>query len=187
MNDILKAINERRAVRDFKPDQIKEEDLQTILEAGRQAPSAWNRQPWHFTVLQKKSLMERIVDAARTSLQKKSDVVKATPWLVVPGFNYLYHAPTVVWVSGQTSNENAMGDCAIAVMNMVYAAHSLGIQSCVVITVMAAFETESGPEFLKELGIPEGYKLNYALALGHTSKPLPPPAPRKENFINYVR
>lgn len=186
MNDVLKAIFERRTVRDFKPDQIKNEDLKMILEAGHQAPSAWNRQPWHFTVVQKKSLLDRIVDSAREPL-KSSEMAKAMPWLVAPTFHYFYHAPTVIWISGQTSNENASGDCAIAVMNMVYAAQSLGLQSCVVITVLPAFETEEGPGFIKELGIPEGFKLLYALALGYTSKPLPSAAPRKENFVNFIK
>ena len=188
MNEIIRAINERRTVRDFKPNQISDEDLEVILEAGHLAPSAWNRQPWHFTVVQKKSLLDRIVDAARSALQKDSpEQAKTFPWIIAPGFHYFYNAPTVIFISGLTSNENVYGDCAIAAMNMVYAAQSLGIQSCVEITSHAAFSTEAGPGFIKDLEIPEGHEPMYALVLGYTSKPMPSPAPRKEVFVNYIR
>ena len=46
--DTLQAILERRAVRQYRPDPIPAADLQQLLEAIRQAPSASNRQPWHF-------------------------------------------------------------------------------------------------------------------------------------------
>lgn len=187
MNDILSAIHERRTVRDFKPDQIKNEDLAAILEAGHQAPSAWNRQPWHFTVVQKQSLLDRIVDVARGALPTDSpDQVKAMPWLIAPNFHYFYKAPTVVFVSGNPNIETVQGDCAIAVMNMVYAAHSLGLQSCVVITALSAFATDEGPGFIADLEIPEGYKPMYALVLGYTSKALPTAAPRKEDYVNFI-
>ena len=188
MNEILNAINERRTVRDFKPDQISDEDMMTILEAGHRAPSAWNRQPWYFTVVQKKSLLDRIVETARTALHEYSpDWVETMPWLVAPSFHYFYNAPSVIFISGQSNVENASGDCAIALMNMVYAAHSLGIQSCVVITALAAFSTEAGPRYLEDMEIPEGFEPMYALSLGYTSKPLPSAAPRKDVFVNYIK
>ena len=189
MNEVLKAIHARRTVRDFKPDQINEEDLATILEAGHQAPSEWNRQPWHFTVVQKRSLLERIEVEAREAFEINfPEQAKAMPWIISPGFRYFYNAPTVIFISGQTSIEkNVQGDCAIALMNMIYAAESLGLQTCAVVTVLPAFATESGPAFIKDMEIPEGYSPMYALVLGYTSKPIPMAAPRKEVFVNYVR
>ena len=188
MNDVLKAIHGRRTVRDFKPDQIKEEDLAAILEAGRQAPSAWNRQPWHFTIVQKKSLLDRIVASARSVIQTAfPEQCKTMPWMVAPDFHYFYNAPTVVFVSGQKGNEDAPGDCAMAVLNMVYAAGSLGLHSCVITTGLAAFLYDDGPGFVADLGIPEGYAPRYALALGYTSKPLPTAAPRNDEYANYIR
>ena len=188
MNEVLKAINERRTVRDFKPDQIGDENLAAILEAGSKAPSAWNRQPWYFTAVQKKSLLDRIVDAAREVIQKVFPEQSETmPWMVAPSFHYFYNAPTVVFISGLSGNEDAPGDCAMALMNMIYAAHSLGIQTCAITTGLAAFTTDAAPEFLADLGIPDGYKPLYALALGHTSKPIPTAAPRKEDYANYIR
>ena len=50
MNETLNIIKARRSIRSYLPDQIKENELQAILEAGYYAPSARNQQPWHFTV-----------------------------------------------------------------------------------------------------------------------------------------
>ncbi|MDR1695537.1 MAG: nitroreductase family protein [Endomicrobium sp.] len=188
MNEVLKIIHERRSVRDFKPDQIKEDDLKAILEAGRQAPSAWNRQPWYFTVVQKKSLLDKMVDSAKGALQKNpSEQIKSMPWLIAPNFHYFFNAPTVIFISGQNSVENASGDCAVALMNMYYAAQSLGLQACVVVTALSALSTESGPGFMKDLEIPEGYTPMYTLVVGYTSKPIPMAAPRKEDFVNFIK
>ena len=189
MNEILKAIHDRRTIRDFKPDQqISDDHLQTILEAGHQAPSAWNRQPWHFTVVTKQSLLNRIEDVARGAITKVSpEQVEKMPWLVAPGFHYFYEAPTVVFVSGNPKIDSAQGDCAIACLNMVYAAHSLGIQSCVIVTALAAFTTDQGPGFVADLEIPEGYEPMYAMSFGYSSKPIPSAAPRKEDFLNYIK
>jgi len=51
---VYEAIVKRRSIRRFKPDPISNEALMKILEAGRLAPSAGNRQPWHFIVVMDK-------------------------------------------------------------------------------------------------------------------------------------
>ncbi|GHU98493.1 nitroreductase [Clostridia bacterium] len=187
MNDVLKAIQERRSVRAFKLDQLKNEDIETILEAGRQAPSAKNGQPWHFTVVQKRSLSDRISAAAQEVYAKDPEIVKKSPWMVNPELSLFYKAPTVIWVSGQIGNPKSAGDCAIALENMTLAAHSLGLNSCIVVSVLPAFGTAVGPDLIKDLGVPAGYEPLYALSLGYTAVSLPAPAPRKDNAVNYVK
>jgi nitroreductase len=49
--DTIDAVTRRRSVRKYEPKPLPDEDLRTVLEAGRQAPSAANRQPWHFVVV----------------------------------------------------------------------------------------------------------------------------------------
>jgi hypothetical protein len=56
-SETLKALAERRSVRTFKPEQLKEEELQKILEAARFATSARNEQLWHFSVVQNQALL----------------------------------------------------------------------------------------------------------------------------------
>ncbi len=60
MNEVLKCIKEGITTRIFKPEQIKEEELQAIIEAGLYAPSGINKQPWHFTVIQNRDLIDEM-------------------------------------------------------------------------------------------------------------------------------
>ena len=62
--DILPEILKRRSIRKFKPDPVEKDVIERILEAGRLAPSAKNRQTWRFVVLQKKENREKIKEAA---------------------------------------------------------------------------------------------------------------------------
>ena len=47
MNEVLQAIKERRSIRRFKAEQVKDEELNTVLEAGTWAPTGHGSQdPW---------------------------------------------------------------------------------------------------------------------------------------------
>ncbi len=56
--DVLEAINQKRAVRQFKAEKLPEEAVQTILNAGRRAQSAKNVQPWQFIAVQDPAMLE---------------------------------------------------------------------------------------------------------------------------------
>lgn len=63
MNEIIRNIMPRRSVRSFKPDQIKDEELNKILEAAIYAPSGMNKQSWKFTAIQNSSKVEELAKA----------------------------------------------------------------------------------------------------------------------------
>ena len=62
--EVLQAISNRRSHRAYKKDQLPEEVLSAILKAGLEAPSARNRQPWHFSVVQNEELIQKVHDEA---------------------------------------------------------------------------------------------------------------------------
>jgi nitroreductase len=70
-NETLKVIRQRRSVRAYKQDQIKEEELQAILEAGQYAPNAGD-QEWHFTVIQNKEMLGRLNGIAKEFARQTS-------------------------------------------------------------------------------------------------------------------
>ena len=72
MRSTLNVIRERRSIRKFKPEQIKEEELQAIIEAGLYAPSAINKQSWNFTVIQNKEVLDEL-NVATKNVAKGSD------------------------------------------------------------------------------------------------------------------
>lgn len=66
--DVLECINERRSIRAFKPDAVPRKDVEAILRAAVQAPSAINLQPWEFTVVigeERERLSRRLLKAYR--------------------------------------------------------------------------------------------------------------------------
>ena len=78
--EVLDAIETRRSVRKFKTEEIPEEDLMKILEAGRLAPSAGNRQPWRFvvvrdagTVKQKERIRTRVAHGEIVSIVERTE------------------------------------------------------------------------------------------------------------------
>ena len=65
MNEAIKVIKSRRSIRKYRAEQIKESDLQAILECAIYAPSATNRQKWHFSVVQDPKMLQRMVEIIR--------------------------------------------------------------------------------------------------------------------------
>lgn len=65
MNEIMRCIRSRRSCRNFKPNPLREEELQQVIEAGLWAPSGNNKQPWYFTVIRNKRTVEKINNDAK--------------------------------------------------------------------------------------------------------------------------
>lgn len=187
MNQTIEIIKERRSVRNFKEEQISEADLQTILEAGMFAPSANNRQSWHFTVVQDRKLLRELNAETKIVLSRSED-----PFLRRVGNNedmdIFNGAPTVIIVSGDADDDSSVVNCAAASENMMIAAQSLSISSCYIISVSYLFDGEEAEYFAGKIGIPAGYKLYNAILLGYyAGDTMPAAAPRKEDVVNYIR
>lgn len=73
MNETLKTILTRRSIRKYKDEQIKEEELQAILEAGRFAPSGLGKQSAYFTVVQNKEMLQKINEVCKNAYIKSGD------------------------------------------------------------------------------------------------------------------
>jgi nitroreductase len=185
-NETLTTIKQRRSTRAFKDEQIKDNELQAVIEAGTYAPSARNQQAWHFTVVQNKAMLATLShEAKKAALQIDNEFVRQAA--SNENFNVFYGAPTVVIVSG---DEKAMVidlDCAAANQTMLLAAQSVGLGSCWINFVLFLFNSPGGEQYKKQLAIPEGYKPFCSVALGY--KKIEPTAapPRKEGIVNYIR
>lgn len=186
MNETLKSIRNRRSTRVFLPEQLKDIDLKAILEAGIYAPSATNKQPWHFTVVQNKDILDRL-SVAFKEIAAKSSNEYIRRFSDNEKFHVFYNAPTVVLVSGDEKNSYASIDCGAAVENMLVAAESLEIGSCWVGLIAILLNSEEGRDFVKELGIPEGFKQLHAVCLGSKKINISNAPARRVNTINYIK
>lgn len=186
MNETLQILKTRRSTRQFESRQINDEELKEIIEAGIYAPSATNKQPWHFTVIQSKEVIDRLSnDFKELAKKSENDYIKRVG--ENEKFHVFYNAPTVVLISGDKENHSADVDCAAATENMLIAAQSLGIGSCWIGFIAYLLNSEAGSDYLKELGIPEGYKQIHAVALGYTTVNRTTAPTRKENTVNYIK
>jgi nitroreductase len=186
MNETLNVIKSRRSTRQFVSEQLKDEELKEIIDAGIYAPSATNKQPWHFTVIQNRDILNRLNDDFK-ELAKKSDNDYVKRVGENERFHVFYNAPTVVLVCGDKTNFSADVDCAVATENMLIAAESLGIGTCWIGFIAYLLNSEKGIEYLKELGIPEGYRQIHAVAVGYKSTNRATAPARKENTVNYIK
>jgi len=185
MNVTLKVIKSRRSVRKYKPDQISDSELQAILEAAIRAPNAMNQQRWHFTVIQNKDVLEKLTDVARKSMKPGPEPIAKRA--ASPDFSPFYHAPTVILITGDSTSQFTRIDCSLAAQNIVLAAESLNIGSCIMTSPELIFKSEKGRELLKELGVPEGYAHVCTVTLGYKDGASPPAKPRNKEVFTYVK
>jgi Nitroreductase len=184
MNEILKTIKNRRSVRSYSPEQIKQKDLDLIIEAGIYAPTAHNDQPWHFTIIQNEEKIHYISDKSK-ELMAKSE----TEWMknmgLNPKVNITYEAPTLIIVSGNKNALSPKTDCSAAIQNMLIAAESLNIGSVWLGLVTFFFKLE---DEMKKLGIPEGYEPYYGVSFGYKAITKEILAPKRNlNVVNYIK
>jgi nitroreductase len=151
-NPVLTAIADRRSNRGYKPDQITKEQLDAILAAAEQAPSARNSQPWHFSVVQNQDIIKEVNDEANSILERTDDI--------------FYNAPTVIFISRNKEAKWGFHDCGIAVQNIALAAHSLGLGSVILGLPDAAFTGPRASHFNKLLKFPEGHIFAIAISIG---------------------
>ncbi len=151
---LIDSILNRRSIRRYETKDIHEEVLRQILEAGRQAPSAANRQPIRFIIVKDKVILKDLCDNLLTRF------VKYAPLAVIGC------ADTKSLLTGKW----AVVDATIAMQNMVIAAGSLGVGSCWI----GACNEEKVKEMLK---IPDKWKVVALITFGY---PAEQPKPRNK-------
>lgn len=159
--ELMKAIAMRKSTRSYKAEQISDESLNAILNAGCAAPvgmGAYNSV--HLTVIQNFDLLNKITKVTANVFGN-------------PNMKPLYGAPTLIVVSGKP-NEKApavqMANASCIIENMSLAATDLGLGSVYLLGCLAAFDSDK--ELLKELNLPESFAPVAAIALGYPADPL---------------
>ena len=183
MNQTIETIKNRRSVRNYLPEHVKNDEMKIILEAAVYAPTGHNDQPWHFTVIQNPELINEISRGAKEAMGKTGE-----KWLENLSKNENYHifhgAPTVVIVSGRKNATTPHADCSAAFENMLLAAESMNIGSCWI--GFAAFYF-TNPESLKKFDIPEENDVYFGVTLGYKAKENGKAPKRNRNVVTYFK
>jgi nitroreductase len=166
-NPVTETILNRTSVRSYKSDQIDEKTLFFLSKCGICAPNGWNHQPWDIVHVQDKTFLDEL----NFAITADSDG------------SVFYHAPTVVFISGDESDEFHATDCPLAAENIIIAAASLGIGSCIIAYLSNFLNSQAGQTYKEKLGIAKNYKVCVAIALGYADVPNRTPTPRDESKI----
>ena len=154
-NQVVETIMTRRSVRQYKPQAVEREKMQTIVECGINAPNAMNKQPWEVRVVDNADYINGV-----TELYKKANPKAAED----PAFKNMFrNAPTVVFIGHDTKSESSPFDCGLLAENMMISAWSMGIGSCCLGSPARFMKTPEAAEYLQKLGFSEGYELLYCI------------------------
>ena len=170
MKETLRDLKERRSCRAYLPEQIREEALAAILEAGTYAPTGMGRQSPVIVAVQDPE--------TRNALSRMNAAVMGRDG------DPFYGAPTVVVVLADPEIGTYLYDGVLVMGNLMNASQAVGVDSCYIFRAKEVFETAEGKALLRKWGIPERYVgignciLGYGAPSGKQEA-----APRKENYI----
>ncbi|MCD6512806.1 MAG: nitroreductase family protein [Thermoplasmata archaeon] len=193
-NAVMECIKTRRSIRRYKGDEIPPDIIERIIDAGRYAPSAENRQPWRFIVVTDRQFISELSDVIKRNidyiLRRKRKFRKKYKELEEEDTLFFlnavrnssrdiifYNAPAVIFVLTQPKAFN-LESCAAAAQNMMLAAWSMGIGSC---WIGFAKFLELDKEYMEKLGVPEGYEIAACISFGYPVKVPRKALPRKPN------
>lgn len=110
--ELYEGLITRRSVRKYTGDRIADDKIRALIKAGMYAPSARNRRPWHFIVVDDRDTLKEIMK-------------------IHPYSSMLSEASHAIVVCGDETLENGPGyyrlDCSAATQNILLAAHSMGL------------------------------------------------------------
>jgi len=182
-NEALKNILTRHSVREFTGDEVKKEDLLTILKAGMSAPSAVNQQPWSFIVVTKRETL----DALCEKLPYAKMLSKAGAAIVVCGLPDKSKILNIALkaVIKSSLKDFWVQDCSAATENILLATHALGYGA----VWTAVFPSEELVENVQKIiGVPEYVIPLNVIPIGvPVEKNQPPKDKFKENNIHWEK
>ena len=168
--EALEVLKNRRAIRKFKPEQITEEELQAVVEAGTYAPTGGGKQGVQIVVVQKPE------DVAEVN--RLNGAVMGNP----NGKPY-YGAPTILLVFETEDCMTHELDGAAVCTNLLNAAYAVGLGSCWVHRTKQVFASDEGKALLRKWGLSETLVGVASVALGYADGDAPQPKPRKADYV----
>jgi len=186
----MKVIQDRRSIREWTAEPVSEDDIALILEAGRQAPSGENAQPWRFIIVKDPAMRKKMAGLAgggsgrrftaeyvthqmqerfaglKDEAKKKAAFEKLTSGQVSA---FCENAPLIIMVCGKKDVWDMPFDTSAAIENMLLMITALGLGACWVIA--PCFDVRDEERTKELLGVPEGFKAVSLISIGHMTRP----------------
>ena len=177
-NAVINAIMERRSIRKYLDKPVEHEKLEIVVRCGINAPSGMNRQPWIVRVVENQQLINDVTEVYK---KENAEQVKRDPTFK----NMFRNAPNLICVC--TPKNGGDLDAGLLGENMMLAAQSLGLGTCCLGGPVRFLNSNPNAKFfLDKLDVPEGYQLNYILAIGYPDES-PAAKPRDASKVKYVK
>lgn len=174
MNDTLKVLETRRSCRNFdKERMVSDEDIQAIVKAGTYAATGMGKQS--------------PIIIAVTNKEVRDELARENAKIMGAETDPFYGAPVILIVLANKAVMTYKYDGSLVMGNLMNAAESLGINSIWIHRAKEEFESEFGQRMLADLGIEGDYEGIGHCAIGYAATPVNAPAPRKENYVYYVK
>jgi nitroreductase len=181
--EVIEAIHQRRAVRDFTGTVVAPDAIEFIIAAAIQAPSAVNLQPWLFTVVRDRRVLDLISHESKKHMLlgiEAGTVPSALrEHLTNPDFHIFYNAPVLVLISALKSDAWAVEDASLAAENLMLAACAKSLGTCWIGFAQRWLETEEGRRCI---ALPEEYRPVAPIIVGHPRGEVPPVARKSANI-----
>jgi len=161
-NETMESIMNRRSIRAYKPDAVPQSVLDTLALAAINAPSARNLQPWEMRIIKNRELIAEIENGWLEMRKTQNPHLE---------FKHVFHgAPVLLVVAFDKNNPFGQVDCGWFGQNILLAAHSLGLGTCVVANANGFFNSEAGKDVMARLNFSENYEVIYAISLGYPAE-----------------
>ena len=193
----LQAIKTRRSTRRFAAKQVEREKLDSILEAGRFAPSGGNSQSCHFIVVRSKEVLARLAELAQAAFADMEitegmykSIANSIRAAKKGGYVFHYDQDVLIITANRRDYGNNIADCACALENMMIAANELGLGSCWINQLKWLNEDAALLGYEHSLGLGEDERIYGALAVGYADTedglPVREPLERTGNKVTYI-
>lgn len=169
--EALEVLKGRRAIRQFKTEQILKEELDAVLEAGTYAPTAAGTQAPFIVAVQNPDTVAK--------LDKMNAKVLNNDQMQHP----YYGAPTILLVLVPEDGMLPDIDGSLVGGNLLNAAYAVGLGSCWIHRCKEMFDTQEGKVLLKKWGLPENMRGVCSIALGYSDCPQPQAPARKADYV----
>lgn len=173
-NETIDVLLSRRSVKAFKSEQITDEELETILAAGINAPTGRNLQAPVIVAVQDPETVKLLS-------RLNASVMGATG-------DPFYGAPTVLVVLADRSKAHTyLYDGSLVMGNLLNAAHAIGVGACWIHRAKEVFESDEGKALLEKWGIKGDLEGIGNCVLGYNAKEFPSPKEHKSDYVYYVK
>ena len=161
MNETLQTIAQRKSCRSYRSEMIKDEELQAILKAGIQAPSAMNRQLCEIYAITNPSYIDELTEAIKKVSEERGEKKPDT-------YHFSYHAPILLIVSGPEYDSRRVED-----------------GSCIN-QLRDTQDVDEVRNILNKMGIPHNHQVVGCASIGYVNQETPT-KDKNENRIHIVK